>query len=221
MLFGSYFGSLWLGSLNFPHGYDWRRNVISNLLSPRDNPDWYWVPCLGVAVAGFCMLALAIWIESELAMTGSRLARRARRTVFLLGIGCLILSALVVPQHTHRVLGMRHAHELLARTSAVGLGLGMLLCAFQATATGDRAARVRILRKLWWAATAAPIAGAIGSGLMVALTRTHGLAGAAPAAFFRGTVFWHLAFWEWAGSVAVFVFFASPVVLLGRDEENC
>jgi hypothetical protein len=56
VLFGSYFGSLWVGSLHFPHAYDWRRNVISNLLSPRDNPQWYWLPSVGVAVAGLCML---------------------------------------------------------------------------------------------------------------------------------------------------------------------
>ena len=43
-LFVSYFGSLWVAALHFPHGYDWRGNVISNLLSPRDNPQWCWLP---------------------------------------------------------------------------------------------------------------------------------------------------------------------------------
>jgi hypothetical protein len=42
---------------------------------------------------------------------------------------------------------------------------------------------------------------------------------AAPAAYFRGTVFWHLAFWEWTGSVTVFLFFAASVAMLhGTDE---
>src|SRR5271168_2863618 len=110
-LFASYFGSLWAGSLHFPHTYDWRRNVISNLLSPRDNPHWYWLPSVGVAVAGLCMLQLGAWIERELDDSTSNLARRVRRPAFLIGIGCLILSALVVPQHVHPVLGTRHAHE--------------------------------------------------------------------------------------------------------------
>jgi hypothetical protein len=52
--------------------------------------------------------------------------------------------------------------------------------------------------------------------LIVALARFHGL-GAGPADFFRGTVFWHLAFWEWIGSVAVFLFFAGPVLMLGEQ----
>ena len=62
LLFGFYFGGLGLGAAHFPHGYDWRRNVISNLLSPRDNPGWYGAPVLGVAMAGLCMMALMVWI---------------------------------------------------------------------------------------------------------------------------------------------------------------
>ena len=215
MLFASYFGSLWAGSLNFPHGYDWRKNVISNLLSPRDNPDWYWLPSMGVALAGVCMLPLAAWIENELGDGDTRLARRVRRPAFLLGIGCLILSALVVPQHVHTVLGLRHAHEMLARSSAVGLGVGML-CACQSPMFKNPdglSKRLRVLRLMWRLATLPPIAGAVGSGVVVALARLHSAGGGA-AATFRGTMFWHLAFWEWAGSAGVFLFFASAVTLL-------
>jgi hypothetical protein len=221
VLFGSYFGSLWVGSLHFPHVYDWRRNVISNLLSPRDNPQWYWLPSAGVAVAGLCMLQLGVWIERELGDGQSKLARRVRRPAFLVGIGCLILSALVAPQHVHTVLGMRHAHELLARTSAAGLGVGMLCACGGGLEPADdgRRRRLRLLRMIWRALTLPPILGAVGSGLIVGLARWHGL-GAEPADFFRGTVFWHLAFWEWVGSVAVFLFFASPVVLLGGRVEE-
>jgi hypothetical protein len=43
---------------------------------------------------------------------------------------------------------------------------------------------------------------------------------AGPAGYFRGTVFWHLAFWEWMGSAAVFLFFASPVLLLRMKDES-
>jgi hypothetical protein len=217
VLFGSYFGSLWAGSLHFPHTYDWRRNVISNLLSPRDNPHWYWLPSVGVAIAGLCMLQLGAWIERELGDANGKLARRVRRPAFLVGIGCLILSALVVPQHIHPVLGTRHAHEVLARTSAAGLGVGMLCaCAAGVASTDDaRRRRLRTVRNIWRAVTLPPILGAVGSGLIVGLARFHGL-GAGPADFFRGTLFWHLAFWEWVGSVAVFLFFASPVVMLGE-----
>jgi hypothetical protein len=212
-LFGFYFGSLWLGSLHFPHGYDWRRYVISRLLSPRDNPGWYWLPAAGVALAGLCMLPLAAWTEAALGDAATPLARRVRRPAFLLGICCLSLSAIIVPQHTHTVLGLRHAHELLARTSAAGLGIGMI-CACQSPALA--APERRLLRLLWRAATLLPIIGAIGSGLIVALAHLHGVN---PAAYFRGTIFWRLAFWEWAGSFSVFVFFAAPVLLL-RDRST-
>jgi len=219
LLFGSYFGSLWVGALYFPHSYDWRRNVISNLLSPRDNPGGYWLPSVGVAMAGLCMAPLAAWIESELGDGQTKLARRVRRPAFLVGIGCLILSAVVAPQHTHLVMGMRHAHEMLARTSAAGLGVGMLCACGSAGLVngkdGGRRKRLRALRIMWWAVTLAPIVGAVGSGVVVALARFHGL-GAGAEGFFRGTVFWHLAFWEWMGSGAVFLFFASAVGMLGN-----
>jgi hypothetical protein len=219
LLFSSYFGSLWIGSLHFPRPYDWRVNVISNLLSPRDNPDWYRVPSAGVAVAGLCMLQLGAWIEGELGDGQGRLARWGRRPAFLVGIGCLILSALVAPQHVHAVLGTRHAHEMLARTAAAGLGVGML-CAcgspgMQGGGDVERERRQRRLRVIWRAVTIPPIAGAAVSEVVVGLSRWHGV-GAAAAGIFRGTVFWHLAFWEWAGSVAVFLFFASAVAVLGR-----
>jgi hypothetical protein len=221
LLFGSYFGSLWVGSLHFPHPYDWRRNVISNLLSPRDNPGWYWLPSAGIAVAGLCMLPLAAWIESELGDAGTGLARRVRRPAFLVGIGCLILSALVAPQHAQRVMGMRHAHEALARTSAAALCVGML-CACGSAGLGNetdekRRKRLRALRAMWWAITLVPIAAATGSGVVAALGYLQ--PGTGLAGFFRGTMFWHLAFWEWLGSAAVFLFFASSVVMLGRKDE--
>jgi hypothetical protein len=217
VLFGSYFGSLWVASMHFPHPYDWRRNVISNLLSPRDNPGWYRLPSAGVAVAGLCMLPLAAWIESALGDGEGKLARRVRRPAALVGIGCLILSAVVAPGHVRTVIGTRHLHEALARVSAAGLGVGMLCACASASLRGDKTTRFRVLRMLWWAITLPPIAGAAASGIIVGLGRIHGMA-AVPAAYFRGTLFWHLAFWEWTGSVTVFLFFASAVVMLRGNE---
>lgn len=222
-LFCSYFGSLWYGALHFPHPYDWRRNVISNLLSPRDNPSAYWVPSLGVALAGICMLPLAAWIDTQLNDSRRKLSCRLRRPAFLGGILCLILSAVVVPQHTHAVLGMRHAHEALARASAIGFGAGML-CAcgsasLAARRAGNQAGKVRILRTLWKVTTLLPITGALASGLVVALTRMHG-APAGVVTVLHNTVIWHLAFWEWLGSAAVFIFFASGVWMLGGRSDS-
>jgi len=41
LIFLSFFGVLGLSASTFPENYDWRYRVISNLLSPRDNPNHY------------------------------------------------------------------------------------------------------------------------------------------------------------------------------------
>jgi hypothetical protein len=216
----SYFGSLWVGALHYPNGYDWKTNVISNLLSPRDNPHGYWLPSAGVALAAIWMAPLAIWIESELGEDGNAIARRVRRGAFLVGIVCLMLAAVVVPQHVHEVLGMRHAHEMLARTAAAALGLAMLgACKEAGRETGTRAREFRTLRRLWQWTILPTLLGAIASGLVVGLNRWTG-AGRIVSDYLRGTIFWHLAFWEWAGSIAVFLFFAWPVIVLRPTPRN-
>jgi hypothetical protein len=46
LIFLAFFGTLVLSARMFPPNYDWRYRVISNLLSPRDNPSHYWLPAL-------------------------------------------------------------------------------------------------------------------------------------------------------------------------------
>ena len=41
LIFLPFFGTLGLSASMFPENYDWRYRVISNLLSPRDNPNHY------------------------------------------------------------------------------------------------------------------------------------------------------------------------------------
>src|SRR3954469_8021256 len=55
----SFFGTLAVTASMFPTGYDWRYRVISNLLSPRDNPQHYWLAAAGVIVTGLLMLPFA------------------------------------------------------------------------------------------------------------------------------------------------------------------
>src|SRR4029453_14256782 len=56
LIFFSFFGTLTASAWMFPKNYDWRYRVISNLLSPRDNPNHYWLAASGVALAGMLML---------------------------------------------------------------------------------------------------------------------------------------------------------------------
>jgi hypothetical protein len=167
------------------------------------------------------MAPLAAWMDGALGDGESMLARRVRRPAFVIGITCLILSAVVAPRHDHPVLGMRHAHEAFARMAAAGLGVGMLSAchsdALRVREPTKRAARLRALRILWRVATVPTLAGAVASGLVVASSRLHWL-GPGAAGDLRTTVFWRLAFWEWMGSGAVFLFFAAPVGVLGIDD---
>jgi hypothetical protein len=55
LIFFSFFGMLTPSAWTFPQTYYWRYQVISNLLSPCDNPNHYWFAAYGLALAGFLM----------------------------------------------------------------------------------------------------------------------------------------------------------------------
>src|SRR6266403_6003911 len=63
LIFLAYFGTLGLSAHIFPQNYDWRYRVISNLLSPRDNPRHYWLPASGLALTGLLMLPFARYLQ--------------------------------------------------------------------------------------------------------------------------------------------------------------
>jgi hypothetical protein len=66
LIFLSFFGTLTLTASMFPQNYDWRYRVISNLLSPRDNPDWYWIAAVGLGLSGVLMLPFAGYLGHSL-----------------------------------------------------------------------------------------------------------------------------------------------------------
>ena len=97
LIFLSFFGTLCASALMFPQSYDWRYRVISNLLSPRDNPGHYWLPACGIALAAFFMLPFAGYLQHYLEMASPRVARVSYGT-FVAGIVALVCTCLVVPQ---------------------------------------------------------------------------------------------------------------------------
>src|SRR5437868_5321884 len=105
LIFLSFFGTLTLSASMFPQNYDWRYRVISNLLSPRDNPDCYWIAALGLGLSGALMLPFAGYLRHSLGMIAPRMAK-VTATAFVLGIIALICACVVLPQHTHKTLGM-------------------------------------------------------------------------------------------------------------------
>ena len=120
-----FFGSLILAATFFPHGYDWRYNVISSLASPRDNPHAYWIACAGLTLSGLLLIPFAFFFQKRLEPFAPKLTTWAGK-LFLLGAICLTLSALIVPGH-YRILGIGRTHEHLAQVSSVAFCLSLIL----------------------------------------------------------------------------------------------
>jgi hypothetical protein len=207
LIFVSFFGTLGASALMFPGNYDWRYRVISNLLSPRDNPGHCWLPACGMSLAALLMLPLAGYVRRQLKLASPRAAPLSSGA-FVAGIIALICACLVVPQHIHSVFGVRRLHEFLARSSAAFMAMGMLSgcwCAWKA--------RERGLFWTWSLATLLPLIGLFCSECLLLVTRLQP-AWATPIRGALGhSVFWHLAFWEWAGAAAVFAFLCAAVFL--------
>lgn len=207
LIFLSFFGTLGASASMFKENYDWRYRVISNLLSPRDNPHHYWLPACGMSLAALLMLPLALYLRRQLKLASPRAALLSSGA-FVAGIITLICACLVVPQHVHLVFGIRRLHEFLARSSAAFMAVGMLSgcwCAWKA--------RERGLFWAWSLATLLPLTGLFFSECLLLISRLQPTLGIPIRGALRHSVFWHLAFWEWAGAAAVFAFFCAAVFL--------
>lgn len=207
LIFLSFFGTLGVSASMFPENYDWRYRVISNLLSPRDNPNHYWLPACGILVAALLMLPLAGYLRRHLKIASPRAALLCSGA-FVAGLATLICACLVVPQHMHAILGIRRLHEFLARSSAAFMAIGMLSSCW--------CARKHCGRGLFWTwsiMTLVPLAGLFFSEFLLLLTRLEPSWAVPIRSALRHSVFWHLGFWEWTGAAAVFGFFCATVFL--------
>src|SRR5437764_6565664 len=74
LIFLSFFGTLAASAWMFPQNYDWRYRVISNLLSPRDNPAHYWLAAIGLALTALLMLPFAGLLRRHLEVIAPRAA---------------------------------------------------------------------------------------------------------------------------------------------------
>jgi hypothetical protein len=212
LIFLSFFGTLCLSAWMFPGNYDWRYRVISNLLSPRDNPSHHWLPACGIALAAALMLPFARYLQRNLEAVSPRAARMCGGA-FMAGIIALICACIVVPQHVHAVLGIRRLHEFLGRSAAGFMAMGMLFgcwCAWKGCG------RSRFPAPLFWTwsfVTLLPLAGIFFSESLLLLTQLKPAWALPIRSALRHSVFWHLGFWEWSGAAAVFVFLCATVFL--------
>src|SRR5262249_62104545 len=95
LIFLLFFGTLGLSASMFPEDYDWRYRVISNLLSPRDNPNYYWLPACGMSVAALLILPLAGYLRWHLEMASPRAALLSSGA-FVAGVVGLLFAGLFV-----------------------------------------------------------------------------------------------------------------------------
>jgi hypothetical protein len=212
LIFVAFFGTLGLSGRMFPQNYDWRYRVISNLLSPRDNPGHYWLPACGIIFAAVLMLPFAAYLHRNLQSAAPRAARVSAGTLTA-GIIALICACLVVPQHVHDVLGVRRPHELIARSAAGFLAIGMLAACWCAWKGFRKNLLQGYLFWTWSFVTLFPLVGIFLSESLLLFTRLKPAWAIPIRNALRHSVFWHLGFWEWSGSVAVFVFLGAAVFL--------
>ena len=211
LIFLSFFGTLAVSARMFPQNYDWRYRVISNLLSPRDNPSHHWLAASGVALAALFTLPFALYLRRTLETVSPRMARLSA-CAFLIGLIALICDSFVAPQHVHAVLGVRRLHEFLARFAAGFIALGMLgscWCAWKGRSRDIPAAVFWI----WSLLTLVPLLGLCSSELLLLLTKLEPVWAAPIKRTLRHSVFWHLGFWEWTGAAAVFLFLCTTLLL--------
>jgi hypothetical protein len=218
LIAASYFGTLALAIVLFPESYDWRYRVISNLISPRHNPAFHWIPSCGIALAGLLMIPFAGYIQRRLQWAAPRTASLGAGS-FAMGVTALILAGLIVLPHPHGPARVPSVHEMLGRTAALGLGLGMVLfcwCLLKGHHLAPAGKRLypRGLLVWWTLLTGPPLLGmALSEGLRL-MARTPWPGSHAIYAGLRDSVAWHLGFWEWIGSAAVFLFLISSALLL-------
>ena len=219
LIFLSFFGTLALTARMFPQNYDWRYRVISNLLSPRDNPAHHWLAACGVALTALLMLPFAGYLRRNLAIASPRAAWLSG-VGFIAGIVALICACVVAPQHRHDVLGIRRLHELLGRSAAGFLAIGMLSACWSAWKGRTRGRLMAPLFWTWSCVTLLPLAGIFFSEGLLQLTRLKPSWTAPIRNTLRHSVFWHLGFWEWTGAAAVFVFLCAAVLLMREQPDE-
>ncbi|MBV8899526.1 MAG: hypothetical protein JOY92_05370 [Verrucomicrobia bacterium] len=222
-----YFGTLALAICLFPEAYDWRYRVISSLISPRYNPAFHWIPSFGIALAGLLMIPFGGYIRRHLGLAAPRMAHLGGGA-FAAGAVALSLTAFVVSPHLHGPAGGLRMHEMLGRTAALGIGLGMVLfswCLLKGRCLAPAEERLYPLKLLvlWTLLTLPPVLGLGSSEGLLLMARAQSSWSHAIYSGFRNSVVWHLGFWEWIGSAAVFLFLLSSALLLperGDHVEN-
>jgi hypothetical protein len=198
-----FFGSLAVAVALLPQAYDWRMMSISQLLYPRVNPRFHFIPATGIALASVMLLPFAGFIKRRLGIDSP--AVRAGAAFFASGAVCVIFASLINSHPLNGRATIPQLHEVLGRVGGIGLAVGMLTFEFYALWRHRRVGGGSLSHRLifWWSVMTWPAIVLlvfrliIGARFQVLESFTRNL---------KHSVVWHLGFWEWIGSVLVIMF---------------
>jgi len=212
-----FFGSLALAVALLPQAYDWRMMSISQLLYPRVNPQFHFIPAMGIAMGGVLLLPFAGYVKRRLGADSPVV--RAGAAFFTGGAICVILASMITSHPLHGRATIPKLHEVLGRVAGIGLVVGILLFEFYALWRYRRGGGDLLSRRLvfWWSWITLPTIVLfifrliIGVHFHVLEPLTRSL---------KQSVVWHLGFWEWIGSVAIIVFLIASAWLLPTSDRD-
>jgi len=216
----SHFGILGLAVWLYPEPYDWRYLSISKLLYPLTNPQFHYVASISVAASGVLLIPFAGYIRRRLpgaAPTTGTVGGAA----FFGGCICLVLAGLIVSHPAHGTSRLPKLHEILARISVIGIGVGILVFNVCATKGYFRAkpgeTRPPLSLLVWWNLLTLPAVLIFVTWLVIRICLRH--SGPTHHALVTSAR-WHLGFWEWIGSVAIITFLVCAVLFLPEHDSD-
>jgi hypothetical protein len=217
-IFVIYFGSLAVAIRLSPASYDWRRKSISWLLYPHNDPTFHLFASSAIAISGLLIVPFAIYLRGRLRSASATLTNLG---VLILSLGAflLILAGLIVSHPYTGTVSFPRLHEMLARGAAVALGTGMLILwivVLKTWFTSSTKSGLRLQRLLIaWSLLLIPAILVLALRILAYAAREWSIS------VFRTIAsrsLWHLGFWEWIGSGAVFLFLLSSALFLPDDD---
>ena len=215
--FASYFGIMGIAALLYPESYDWRFNSMSRLLYAQDNPEFHHGASLSVAVTGVSMIPFAGYIRRRLhgiAPTAATIGAVA----FFAGCICLTLAGLITSHPAHGISRFPRLHDNLARLSAVGIGVGMLVfnaCGMKGyfrPKPGNPLPRRSLI--VSWNLLTLPLLLMVIAWLVV---RTCLKQSGPTYDAIATSAAWQIGFWEWIGAPVIFLFLVCAVLFLTEN----
>jgi hypothetical protein len=208
----SFFGSLIVAAIVFPAGYDWRHTVMSSLASPRENPRAFRIVSYGMALSGVLLAFAAFHVRRSLQPCAPNWTAWARG-FFVAGGVLLTVSALITPGH-HAFLGLPKAHAKIAQAAGVGFALGMILNLPAILVTPARRYHAREAALIL---ICVPLT--VFLTCWVLLPTLEAWASTSPQQETKVSALGSLAFWEWVGSISVYLFVAL-VILAWKEKKS-